>query len=130
MRKLLVVLQNAYGVEEGYVPSFDKPSFFNSHTGRRLREVMPPGAKVEIVNASPLVGDRADSCFAPDWQYVDSVIRKTKPTVILACGKMAQKAMASIDTSIPVIEMPHPAYRLLSKKMTRSYRRRVEEALR
>jgi hypothetical protein len=116
MKKLLVILQNAYGVEEGYVPSFDKESFQNCHTGRRLRNAIPMGLDVNIINASPQVGEEASSCFDPDIGYVSSKVEEISPDIILACGVNAKKAIKQVEVDVPVLEMPHPAFRGLTNK--------------
>lgn len=116
MKKLLVVLQNAYGVEEGYEPSFERESFTNCHTGRRLKNAIPDNVSTTIINASPNIGDNADSNFKPDSTHVRKRMRSIKPDIILACGVNAKKVMSEIETDIPVLKMPHPAYRALTNK--------------
>jgi hypothetical protein len=123
---ILVLLQNAYGVEDGYIPSYTKESFINCHTGRRLREALPEGVEVEIRNASPLVGKNADSYFKFDTKYIRNQIENIKPTVILACGKSATDALQELALNVPVVFMPHPAYRALSKDTTAFVKRRLE----
>jgi len=125
---ILVVLQNAYGVEDGYVPSYKRSSFLNSHTGRRLSEMLPT-KDVEIRNASPIVGDVASSFFKCDLNYLRKEIGKIKPSVILACGVSAKNAIRNLETSIPIIFAPHPAWRRLSKKITSNIRQEVEKKL-
>jgi hypothetical protein len=121
-KTLLVVLQNAYGVEEGYRPSYERESFVNCHTGRRLREALPTNCMVEIINSNPAIGNNPDSCFKPAPEYVKDWIAKIKPDVILVCGKVAKKTMQLLTIDIPTVYMPHPAYRALSKQMTSSTR--------
>ena len=111
---LLIVLQNAYGVEDGYVPSYDRDSFKNSHTGRRLRRAIPEGLPQKIVNSNPTVGDHVDSCYPPDPDYVEGWIKTIQPTVILACGAIAKKTMGLVETDVHTLFMPHPAYRALT----------------
>ena len=123
---ILVFLQNAYGVEDGYVPSYDKESFRNCHTGRRLREALPENAEIEIRNASPLIGSNADSCFKYDYYYMLEQVETIQPDVILACGKVAEGALKDMELPVPVVFMPHPAYRALSKETTEFVRRRLE----
>lgn len=124
--KLLVILQNAYGVEEGYEPSFERESFKNCHTGKRLRNAIPAGFDINIINASPKIGRTADSNFREDDSYVSKKIQEYKPEVILACGVNAKKVIAKIKTSIPVLTMPHPAYRALKNETLFSVRSKLE----
>jgi len=110
----MVILQNAYGVEQGYIPSYDKPSFRNCHTGRRLKHALPDNVNIHIINANPDVGITATSNFPPDPAYVMSKIKELKPDVILACGHNAKEAIRDID--MPFVTMPHPAYRALTNQ--------------
>ena len=126
-KKLMVILQNAYGVEDGYVPSFEKDSFRNCHTGRRLRRAIPESVNVSIINASPNVGIDADSYFHPERSYVLGKFREIKPDIILACGVNAKKVIDSIDVSVPVIKMPHPAYRALTNKTLDDVKEMIED---
>lgn len=124
---LLIFLQNAYGVENGYIPSYSRNSFANSHTGRRLKEALPLGYEFEIRNANPSIGDNPDSCFKPDIAYMTKQVMELQPKLILACGKIAQKGLENIETDVPIIKMPHPAYRALSKKITGEVRGTIED---
>ena len=118
VKTLLVVLQNAYtkteAVKDNYVPALDCPVFQNSHTGRRLKNAIPDNINVQIINANPDVGNNADSNFPPDTNYVMAKINEHQPNIILACGKNARQAIPTIN--IPVITMPHPAYRALTNQ--------------
>lgn len=116
MKKLMIVLQNAYGVEEGYEPSFEKESFRSCHTGRRLSKAIPEGVETYIINASPKVGSESSSNFRPDKHYVSKRYREINPDIILACGNNAKEVIDSIDVNVPVIKMPHPAYRALKDR--------------
>jgi len=126
--KLLVVLQNAYGVEEGYVPSYDRESFRNCHTARRLKEVLPDNTEVSIINSNPKVGDISSSYFKPDIDYVRKQIEEIKPKVILFCGANGKILIEQINFPSSV-HMPHPAYRALTKKMTSDTKERIKELL-
>lgn len=126
-KTLLVILQNAWGVEDGYIPSYDRESFTKSYTGIRLREALPKDYNVKIINSSPAVGNTADSYFPPQPEYVFSWINKIKPDAILACGKVAEKAIKQLNINVPVVYMPHPAYRALSKKITKSTKEELEK---
>ena len=129
MSNLLVVLQNAYGVEDGYIPSYEKESFSKCHTGIRLRRAIPENVSVRIINASPLVGREASSNFKPDIEYIEKSLTEIQPCVILACGVNARKGIRQVNTDIPVIEMAHPAYRALTNKTLDKVRKQIEEQI-
>lgn len=129
MKKLLVILQNAYGVEEGYEPSYEKESFRTCHTGKRLRNAIPAGLDINIINASPKIGRKASSYFKEDGTYVGKKIQEYKPEVILACGVNARKVVSELDLDIPIITMPHPAYRALTNETLFSVKERLENLL-
>ena len=123
----MVVLQNAYGVEEGYEPSFERESFINCHTGRRLKNAIPTNVSTTIINANPNIGDCADSNFKPDTAHVEKRMKAIKPDIILACGVNARQAMSEIETDIPVLTMPHPAYRALTNATIYGIMEQIEE---
>ena len=112
----MVVLQNAYGVEAGYVPSFKKENFRKCHTGIRLKHAIPEDINIRIINSSPLVGRESSANFKPDRDYVEKMYREIGPDIILACGVNAKKVIDSIDVDVPVIKMTHLAYRALTNK--------------
>lgn len=128
MVDLLIVLQNAYGVEEGYVPSYDKESFRNCHTARRLKEVIPENIEIKIINSNPKVGLISSSYFKPDREYVNNEISKYSPKVILFCGCNGKILMDEIKF-VNSIHMPHPAYRALTKKITNDVKEKIKEML-
>jgi hypothetical protein len=129
MKTVMVILQNAYGVKRGYVPSYEKESFRKCHTGIRLKRAIPKGVSIRIINASPLVGRKAGSNFKPDIEYIEKSLTEIQPCVILACGVNARKGIRQVDTDIPVIEMPHPAYRALTNKTVDGVRQQIEERI-
>jgi hypothetical protein len=129
MERILVILQNAYGVEEGYVPSFERKSFKNCHTGKRLRNAIPDRCNPFIINASPKIGKEAGSNFKPESSYVFKKIQEIKPKVILACGVNARKAIKSLELDVPVLFMPHPAYRALTNETLYGIKEKIEELL-
>jgi hypothetical protein len=126
MHKILVFLQNAYGVEDGYIPTFERESFAHCYTGKRLKEMLPVDSEVIIRNACPRIGDKSNSNLPPDWEYIASELECNEYDVVLACGKNARvgvnKALSYALCSIPVVYAPHPAWRKLSKSMTSEIR--------
>lgn len=128
MVDLLIVLQNAYGVEDGYIPSYNKDSFINCHTGKRLKEVIPDDIEFTIINSSPKIGEKSNSYFPPDINYVNKEITKFNPKIILFCGCNGKILMNEIKFKNSV-HMPHPAYRALSKKITNNVKEKIKEML-
>lgn len=119
--KLLVVLQCAYGrnPRERFKlmnRRFWLKALWRSHTGKRLKEMLPDNAHTYITNASPMIGYGPAAIFKPSLSHIQSVINDWEPDKILACGKVAQKALDELGQ--PYIAAPHPAWWLLSKKMT------------
>jgi len=130
MMKILIFLQNAWGVEDGYIPTFERESFRDCYTGKRLKEMFPNDAKVTIRNATPSIGRSASSNIPPDYEYVMGEIEQIDFDVILACGvnakKAVEKALSFALCKLPVVYAPHPAWRSLSKKITSEIRSEVE----
>ena len=58
---VLVIVQNAYGVEDGYIPDYSRNSFAVCHTGKRLKEMLPSAVSVLIRNSNPSIGRVATS---------------------------------------------------------------------
>lgn len=129
--KVLVFLQNAYGVEDGYVPTYERESFASCHTGKRLKEMIPDDAEIIIRNSSPQIGDVVSSNIPPDWEYIAGQIEMIDHDVILACGKNARegvsKALSFAAYRPRVVYAPHPAWRQLSKQGTTEIRTRIME---
>jgi hypothetical protein len=128
MVDLLIVLQNAYGVEEGYIPSYDDAIFRIHTTGRRLKEAIPDGIDFTIINSNPKIGEKSNSYFPPDANHVNREIAKFNPKVILFCGCNGKILMDEIKFENSV-HMPHPAYRALTKKITSDTKKKIKEML-
>ena len=126
-KTLLIVLQNAYGVEDGFVPTYERPIFRRSHTGIRLQRAIPENISVRIINASPLVGKKAASNLKPDGNYVGKMYEEIKPDVILACGVNARKAVQGLNADVPTIYMPHPAYRALRNETLEEVKQQIQD---
>ena len=91
-----------------------------SHTGKRLKEMLPDGIDYYVINASQEIGSSSDALFPPDIKYISQTIEHISPTIILACGRVAQAAVDEIELSVPIIKTYHPAFRGLSKGITKS----------
>lgn len=127
--KLLVVLQCPW--KKGKLANgWDREIWFEelwrSRTGVRLSEAIPEEEfEVEICNSNPTLVDTPDGVLPPDLKHLRTLIEIERPNVILACGNVARGAIKELKPSIPVVEMPHPAFRLLSKRMTGEVRQRL-----
>lgn len=91
---------------------------------------LPEGIDIEIRNCNPQIGHRSSSWFPPDIQYVTQQIDKLKPDIILACGSNAKKAISNITVGVPVIYMPHPAYRALKRETVNNVKEQISEIIR
>ena len=127
--KLLVVLQCPWRkgpLANGWNPRVWRRELWSSRTGVRLQEALPTDIfEVKVCNANPTLADSPDGIFPADLRHLRRVVRRVRPSVILACGKVAQEAIAEITPTVPVIEMRHPAYRLLSKQTTAEIKTRL-----
>lgn len=124
--KLLVVLQCPWRkgrLENGWNPQVWRKELWSSRTGIRLQEALPTEIfAVAVCNASPALANSPDGIFPADLAHLRRVLKRTKPDLILACGKVAQEAVAEVSPAVPVVAMFHPAYRLLSNKKTAEIR--------
>jgi len=123
--KILVILQCAYGTTERRRQQLQQKELWlqglwNSHTGRRLKRMLPETDNIEIINSTPEIGNESSACFLPDLDYIQTQIASYSPDKILACGKVAQAALAQL--SISYIAAPHPAWRQLSNAQVDSIR--------
>jgi hypothetical protein len=128
--QLLMVLQNPYSRgrldDHGWNGSTWRYELSHSHTGIRMKEMFPDNYKVIVTNASPKMGKKSSDCFPPDIRHLKRVIKRTKPDIILAAGRMAQKAIDEIQPSCKVMKVPHPAWRGLSHKCTKKIKQHLE----
>lgn len=137
---LLVVLQNAYDkgrLKRGYNPSSWRKEFERSRTGERLREALPDRFQwqskgpsryawdIRYTNASPVLGKGPDSKPRPNLAHLRRRLKAVGPTVVLACGKMAEGAILQIWDG-PLIVIPHPASRVLTEELTERAKKMLE----
>lgn len=116
---ILVVLQNEYRDGGAKVPRDEwLPRLWESHTGRRLKEMLPDNGQFFVTNATLEVGDNADSMLPADTIHLSMVIEHIEPSIILACGQVAQRGLDELG--VDYVAAPHPAWRRLSKDMTAS----------
>ena len=128
MTDILVFLQNAYYRRGRALPrKVWEYALWKSHTGRRLREMLPSNCEVYIENASPKWGVESGACFPADTEHIQVIVKEQKPKIILACGTVAQAGLSELD--IEFIPVPHPAWRLLSKEKIMEIRELLEAEL-
>ena len=117
--KLLVILQCAYGTNRRRrrqlkIRKLWLKGLWNSHTGRRLKKMLPDNIIVEVINSTPKIGNASNACFPAESVYIAGWLECFEPDVILACGRVAQEALETLG--IKHIAAPHPAWRQLSNK--------------
>lgn len=124
-KMILFVLQNAYKSEKHQFKNEEEWSreLANSHTGRRLKEMIPEGKEYKVINSSNIIGDNPDSCYDADIVHMKKLVNEINPTVICACGKVAQKGCA--DLGLIFIPAPHPAWRQLSKQDSNNIKNQI-----
>ncbi|MCK5023833.1 MAG: hypothetical protein KAS04_06665, partial [Candidatus Aenigmarchaeota archaeon] len=86
-----------------------------SFTGKRLLRMIPDNCEHKVINSTPEIGDNAKSMLEPEHEYIKKHIGLFDPKLIVACGKVAQKACEEIG--IDYFGIPHPAWRHLSIDM-------------
>ena len=134
--RLLVVLQNAYTrkrqelpekVYQRWLEGIWKPggAGWQSHTGKRLVEMLPDGVELRVINSTSEVGDTPGSVFTHDLAYIQDAIDDFNPDKILACGYVAKMALLAMEHNY--IDAPHPAWRFLSKQMTADIKRQLSK---
>jgi hypothetical protein len=124
---ILFILQNAYQSEKHQFKNDEEWSreLANSHTGRRLKEMIPEGKEYRVINSSPMIGDCADSCYVADTEHIEKLVNKINPTIICACGKVAQKGCMKLGLFF--ISAPHPAWRQMSKQQSGSIKQTLDK---
>ncbi len=122
---ILFILQNAYQSEKHQFKNDEEWSreLANSHTGRRLKEMIPEGMEYKVINSSPIIGNCADSSYNADLTQIDKLGKQIVPDMICACGKTAQKGCEELG--LDFIPAPHPAWRQLSKKCSSNIRKQL-----
>ena len=125
---ILFILQNAYRSEKHQFKNEEEWSreLANSHTGRRLKEMIPEDKEYKVINSSNIIGDNPDSCYEADTEHIKKLVNEINPIVICACGKVAQKGCA--DLGLIFIPAPHPAWRQMSKKQSSAIKQLLDKS--
>ena len=129
MKMVLFILQNAYKSEKHQFKNEEEWSseLNRSQTGRRLKELIPENVLYRVINASDIIGDHVDSCYAPNLEHLKAWINVIAPDIIVACGKVVQKGCDLLGEKY--IKSPHPAWRALSKVHTTSIKNQILNAV-
>lgn len=93
-------------------PRLLKYALFQCHTGHRLREVF--GEEMEHWdwdNASPEIGEFSSARFPADHVHIRTVLERYEPDIVLAFGRVAERALRQIDGNFELLCGPHPAAR-------------------
>ena len=107
-KRLMAMIERTPAARERFL----KYALFQSFTGHRLEQVFGEECMGwNWDNASPQIGSHASSCFPPDPEHIKSVLDKHEPDVVLAFGRVAEKALRSIGGDFKLISGPHPAAR-------------------
>jgi len=126
---LLVVLQNAY--RKSGAPYRNRRQWLKclwlSHTGKRLRRMLPADIEPYVINANPQIGKHAGAVFPPDLEHLRQTIERVNPSVILACGRMAQTGLDALG--VTYVAAPHPAWRQLTELEITVIREKLDEHL-
>ena len=124
---ILFILQNAYTSEKHQFKNEKEWSreLQRSHSGKRLSEMIPENVEYRVINASPEIGDNANSIYKADTTHIKRLVKKFSPKVIVACGTIAQAGCELLGLSY--ISAPHPAWRQLSKEITSEIKRQIEK---
>ena len=134
--RVLFVLQNAWrqeapvGGRREWKPRHWAKALWASHTGRRLREFIPEGIELVVINASPEVGNRSTAVFLADAMRMHVQMQGLHPDLVVLCGKVAQELLIVVkDYERPYVLAPHPAWRALSKARTAEIREEIVDAV-
>ena len=82
-----------------------------SRSGQRLKILTRDFEVCE--NTTPIVGPTASSKVPPDEAHIQRVLARTRPTIVIACGKQAETVLAKLWAGA-LIAVPHPAHRFLT----------------
>ncbi len=120
--KVVVFLQNAWSplYAGGTWPRRSwLRALHNSRSGTRLKVMTKnaPNAEFWYDNTTPLVGDSPSSIIEADESHIKSVLDMQKPDAVILCGKQADKAVSSFLGDMPVLVIPHPAFRVVTNDL-------------
>ena len=89
-----------------------------SRSGQRLRVFEGAAAcTIHYDNTTPIVGGTPNSIVPADEAHIHRVLREVKPHYVVTLGCQAAEAVTEIAGRIPVLQLPHPAYRLVTNEL-------------
>jgi len=90
-----------------------------SRSGQRLKVLTAaaPDYEFHFDNTTPLVGKYPSTLLPPDLKHITTVIKTVKPKVIVTCGSLAAWAVTPLAGELPVLQLPHPAYRVVTNRL-------------
>jgi hypothetical protein len=122
MKRVIAFLQNAWSPlyaggtwpRKSWLKALDK-----SRSGQRLRVLTGSAHPVEIVweNTTPIVGATPDSIIEPDEAHIKRVLRMYRVDGIITLGRQAAEAVTELAYRYPVMQLPHPAHRLVTNEL-------------
>ena len=122
MDKYVVFLQNAWSPLYGG-GTWQRPSWLRalklSRSGQRLRIMIDDYDLCE--NTTPIVGKTPDSVIPPDFEYIQAILERRKPAIVVTCGKQAETALLKVWQGA-LLAVPHPAHRLVTDSLYREAR--------
>lgn len=92
----------------------------SSKSGQMIRPILPAGAYQKaydiVENTTPIVGATASSKVPPDMKYIEEILDRRKPDLIVTCGQQAIDALERVWGGA-VVQTPHPACRWLTREI-------------
>ena len=89
-----------------------------SRSGQRLRTFeIAAQSNIHYDNTTPIVGASPSSVVPPDLSHIRQVIRSVNPDCVVTFGRQAAEAVTEIANRLPVLQLPHPAHRLVTNDL-------------
>lgn len=90
-----------------------------SRSGQRIAVMtkVTVGSEWWFDNTTPICGDEPNSVVPPDVEHIRRVVDSVNPSAIVLMGKQALKSVRPICEDIPLLAIPHPAFRLLKNEL-------------
>jgi len=124
--RILFVLQNAWrhGARPGE-RDWNNASWiialWRCMTGKRLREYIPDNVAYAVVNASRAVASEGKTVHRANLAHVAAAVHRYKPNIVVLLGREAQRLQHHLY-NVRIVCLPHPCWRLLTKRQTAGYR--------
>jgi len=127
MKTILFILQNGYHSDKYQYRNEEEwyCDLNRSFSGKRLSEMIPENADIKVINSSSNIGDNADSYYKADLDHLRKCLTKYNADIICACGEVAQEGCKKLG--IDYVSLPHPAWRALSKDITKNIKQNLYE---